>query len=323
MLKIQATRPLPRWARWLMITFTVLTSLIVALLLCFYLGEQYFFDVLFYKKSVLHGYYNPQNSHFAWLDNQVEKPRRRDLADILAGKTWSKKAGVKTIVVIGDSYVYGVGIRKSQRFSNLLAPELKKLGITAEVYTFAEPGNSIMDSFALYQLVKKQLDPDLIVLGIVSNDLFFNLNQYPGDSENMERFNKVCSGQIYDAAGIYFSTIDEYFGAAQESFSSNWKNRCYLEQIAKILGQDSDVLYFSFSPRHSIIACNSKDKTAETIIMNQYMSILEQYGVRGFNHLTHGEFKSERVSGAEGHPSAKTHMTYAQEISQFAANYLR
>ena len=324
MFKPKISLGLPQWVMAQVIASLVLACLALSFILCFYLSENFFFDKIWYKKSALHGYYNrwyydTEAEHLNWLERELVRRREQDLTDLLAGKVWSKQPGFKTIAVIGDSYVYGVGIRQSQRFSERLVPELKKQGISAEVYAFAEPGNSILDYLALYQLVKQQLDPDLLILGIVPNDLFFTEDRYPGNRAFLESFDNACGDKpIYQSDNNYQDEAG-FITAMQQSFSHNSRNRCYLVEAAKILGRDPQLIYYGFTARNTNFACHEWDATAELTIMNQYINTLESHGMRGLSHLKQDSPLQAMVSPKEGHPSSAINQQYAIELAHYIA----
>ena len=111
----------------------LLGYLYILLFITLEIVETHYFDKLFYLKSWIHGYYFP------------EKDSQNTIAKLLAGVNSEgfrdsefrpKQKGEFLILVVGDSNVWGWGVRKSNRFTQVLEKELSK---------FAKPPYSIQN----------------------------------------------------------------------------------------------------------------------------------------------------------------------------------
>lgn len=77
------------------------------------------------------------------------------------------RAGKKNILIIGDSYVAGHGLKEeNQRFSNILRTELKDC---SDVFNLGVCGADTRDEFGF--LTSFPVKPDLIILSYVNNDI--------------------------------------------------------------------------------------------------------------------------------------------------------
>lgn len=85
-----------------------------------------------------------------------------------------KRADKKTkkIVVIGDSFSYGYGIKNiNNRFSNLLEKTLNNEGYGIEIYNFGVQGANINEEKKLLKLAIEKVSPDLIIWQYFMNDI--------------------------------------------------------------------------------------------------------------------------------------------------------
>src|SRR5262245_3770796 len=72
------------------------------------------------------------------------------------------------VLVIGDSFAYGFGLKEGEPFSHVLSERLKGI---AEVANAAVSGYQIQDMAAQYLRVADAVKPDLVVVTFVNNDL--------------------------------------------------------------------------------------------------------------------------------------------------------
>jgi len=321
------TLPKFQFRIFILLIFSLITTL--SCLIClFWVSEHWFFDQIFYKKSAFHGYMN-QWFHDAsanktnWFEKIITVERERDIRYLISGKEFPKtNSQTKTVAIIGDSLTYGLGVLSHQRYSNILANKLQKNGFNTKVYNFSDPGNSIVEAYALYQLVKKQLDPDLIIIAIVNNDLLLNDPRYPGEIELIRKLDKTCPQPIFqDKTETDRTHTFHYY--AQLSFSPAFRNRCYLEKIAQDMSQDEKVIFFSFDSVDETPWCGSLDPTMSQNTApeyqeatQEYISILNQTNNSVYSFKSETKIDNNSVSKAELHPSHQKHDLYAQYLSQ-------
>ena len=295
---------------------------------CWIMAERVFFDQLLYQKSPFYGYMTNRRG----LVNQTLWPkynefiaswRERDLNFLLSGKAWPPASkNTKTIAIIGDSFTYGLGVLPHERFSSQLADQLKKLDIKANVYNFSEPGNSIIDDYVLYQLVKKQLKPDFIIIGIVYNDLLFVPARYPETQNFMSAFDKNCPQPIFNRPILINFDFKEVSLVTAESFSPKWRNWCYLSQIGQTLAKDKSMAFYSFVPGNLPESETSFASIPDKFLITKYTNLLEQQGAEVIKYPYYGRSQDD-VSITEGHPSRTAHKAYAAQIAKFLESKLK
>jgi hypothetical protein len=85
----------------------------------------------------------------------------------------AKRNGVFRIVVLGDSWTYGMGVRQVECFPEVLAELVNREGSSdrpVEVRTVALPGYNLFNSTAAFELWESELDADAVVVVPSSND---------------------------------------------------------------------------------------------------------------------------------------------------------
>lgn len=163
------------------IIFVTLFSLLLCFLsykFCYFIAQNYFFDKIFYQKSITFGY-RPED-HIP-LTNFGR--RAKDLISLentnspLLKYTDTNKF---KIALIGDSFAWGNGLKNSDRFAVLLEKKLNKIRPT-RVFSYAKPSWDIFEYFNAYQKIKSNYSPDLIIFSLVNNDIFVD-PKYISDS---------------------------------------------------------------------------------------------------------------------------------------------
>ena len=83
-----------------------------------------------------------------------------------------KQSGVFRIAVLGDSYTMGSGVRAEDVYSRVLERKLNAVGETPhyETLNFGVGGYGLADYLATLEHVALEFDPDLVIVGLCSND---------------------------------------------------------------------------------------------------------------------------------------------------------
>ena len=155
-----------------------------------FISEKYFFDKLYYNKSIKHGYWNPEKTtKFSEFGN-----RSRDIDNLYKG--WEKKKENNTlgkttipddqfiIAIHGDSYVWGQGVKYTNTLPYLLEKNLNKQ-INSTVLGLAISGNSIMELQNSYYLANNVYSVDFNIFVPVTNDLLIK------NEVNYEKHSKI------------------------------------------------------------------------------------------------------------------------------------
>lgn len=309
----------------LILLISTITS-IVAYKLAYFIGEKYFFDKLFYRKSTQHGYIKAGDWKNIASSLTREEPLQHRLFDlhdlmyeeekILGKSTYGEKFN---IAIIGDSMTYGLGVKESETFASILEKKLNKIKPT-KVYNYSFPGDDIINNFTKYKKAKETKQIDLFIFSIVDNDLIFNdIDRYP---QNKEAYSEILS--LCEKEPVFF----EYSNIASRekwvekiyypSFSEEHSNLCFLEKIISRLNK-SNTLFFSFSynPDQQDIEEAKPDSVIlkSLLIFSKYNKIIA-IDNDGFilDPTKKKLLKYTEISKIEQHPSKETHKNYAEII---------
>ena len=315
-------------------------SLYVSLLLSFWITEKYFFDKLYFQKSVVYGYWMAgKDFNLASFGN-----RAKDIQNLLAfSRNYSPATnqpsavlgaqddGIYTIAIIGDSYVWGQGIRDEECFSSILEKNLNRIRPT-KVISLALGGDNIFDNYVKYKLITAERnDIDLFIFGLVSNDLFLNQYRYsykegnqakkwqPGSYNDniyagiLRKINSACQKKLLydpyemisktDTAALNNINYDEY---VQKLLDNSYDNFCALEQVTPLLPKNN-AIYFSYAQNDSIEL--------------KYAATLKKYGLYTISALPliqarypNSKSTNMTVSQKEKHPSAFANQIFAEVL---------
>lgn len=238
-------------------TLLLLSSLLLSLLLINWAAENVFFDKLFYKKSILHGYWVPG----AQLNNESFGLRGRDMATLFSQKNKyevnitteertvlgaSVQKEAYTIVVIGDSYVWGEGIRNEARFVKVLEDTLNTIRPT-HIISLGNSGDNILENYLKYTISLRVFpDADLYVFALVNNDLLYSQRFRYYDGGTGEGVVKSCDGvPIFEPSPseihIDRQTFSRRVAEATTEPGFNW---CMFQKILQLLPH-SNAIYFT------------------------------------------------------------------------------
>lgn len=97
-----------------------------------------------------------------------------------AGLWRDKRPAQYEVLLLGDSITWGYGVEEGQRYSDLLGKELAKFGINALINNVAVNGYDTGQELLLYRRLKGQGCPDIVLLGLYSNDVRENGSSLQG-----------------------------------------------------------------------------------------------------------------------------------------------
>lgn len=310
-------------------------SLLISLGGGFLLAEKFFFDKLFYRKSVIHGY---DSEDVESLEDFGE--RSRDLVEYnfrlsqcCQSETvlGSSDQGVENdsdymVAIIGDSYVWGAGVRYSKTLVNQLSKRLNRFR-TTRVLSLAHPGDSILDYLARYEHAEQFYNIDLYIFVLVSNDALLsksslNKNDFNGIAKRCQEKNGN-SLLIFDAdwKNLDFTMAKDRAGEVSDLSWESDANVCVVDESLKKLPHDSTkAIYFV-----------TDNYFADDYYWQQYLNILESHNVnlissrRGMQmpkyfRYWENPYRFFQISKKESHPSTLAHKMYAEILYQEILN---
>ncbi len=308
-------------------------TLVLAVCVSLCVSYFFFFDIFFYGKSSFFGY-----GKEAWIS--VQEPhtsnliqnRKRDVSALFSSdlsllERDVQKAGLR-VVVIGDSMAYGLGVMEHQSFPRRLEKKLKRLDATARVWNLSIAGDHILDYYAKYEQAREHLHPDIIIIGIVDNDLFIDqIGKYKNEDLKNEIDGHCAPGsesKNTDLASDPNLPPHEYFTRVLfPTFLPSTCNLHYLEEVLTRMEKDREkILFLTYSHVNEVAV---DEQVAKSIQEKQWKSSDEEYTAKenfmmsvylaqirahGFE-IVQPEGGYEHVSERESHPSAQAHERFA------------
>lgn len=293
------------------ITILIIFSLIFCLLsykLCYFVAEKYYFDKFFYQKSLNHGYWLIDNTYSDFGN------RTKDVKDLISGNKKilpiNKNEPYK-IAIIGDSYVWGQGIRSNQRFSILLENKLNKIKKT-KVYSFGNCGDNIFENYIKYQ---QSIDifgqMDLYIFALVENDLLFNTESFFSAKNLINKYQSICQGQaIYKARyDEQIANPDLYTNSVANSLKNTTQNFCIFQKIVSLYPKEKTIFFDV-----SAISDSDSQIIFSKLISENFSPIVIPPIIRGDQSLW--------VSNSENHPSILANKIFSDTLyKEITTNY--
>jgi hypothetical protein len=292
--------------KYLKISFVLLLGLglsFAAYRLCYFVAEKYYFDKFFYFKSISHGYFVPGSK-----DNDLKKYGDR-AKDIIALNSPPKNVlGVTSdnyykIAIIGDSFVWGQGIKNHQRFAYLLEKELNKIRPT-KVYSLGNNGDNIFEDYQKYKQSLATFGPmNLYIFGLYNNDLVFNHDdRYKTGKLLSENLTVGCSGNaLYDPE---FNPTDlngmAFYQAKLMSLKEGSVNLCAFNKLVPLL------------PKHNTIYIDLGSMEDDHEVKRDFSQVMSQN--LSLISLQPSDNIKARVSVNESHPSAYSNQLFADTL---------
>lgn len=292
--------------------------------------EKFFFDQLFYKKSPIHGY-----SKFVPIiskDNSIIEKRRKDLHAIYATQKsnvsvlGSKTEDPYSIALIGDSMIYGLGVRENQSVGRILEKKLNKIRPT-KVYVMAMPGDSIVENYAKFLAAYNTSKINLYIVALYHNDTIYDhANRYPNESDVYRHLVNLCPNPEFipneNWGKIEWERL--VYDVLIPSYSPLFANRCWLEKAVISMANKTDMLMF-FLLDLEIGEIYGNDSKSPDNMFNHVVALgrntvtaaggstISGFGIRPSENFQY-------VSKKEFHPSAETHRLYAERLFQEITN---
>ena len=316
----------------LLIVTSILSGLFAIKMSCF-VAEELFFDKFYYYKSIAHGYWNPERH----LTLESFGERSHDLVrlttDLKSIDGQKKVFGTDsdksyTIAIVGDSFVWGQGVRFKDTISQLLEKKLNEYKETT-VVSLGSSGDSILDYFIRYEQLEKTNEIDLYVFVLVENDLLLVesreeiYKQTPIYQDCQSLFPK--QRPIYDMPPEAWdqnsqNKTEMFKNGYMERFDKSWQspfNVCILEHSLKSLPTQNAI--FFVAPYDYNKGEDSTWKIYIESLKKDYKRVLFSTDAKtlpNYEYFWNNPWKSFRVSNMDGHPSEIAHRMYADLLKR-------
>lgn len=292
--------------RHVLLILISIVSLGVSYTLASAFTETYFFDKLYYQKSSAFGYV----PGFDYMHAPIRDARMNGFPLInqnVAGVSTPSARQASdpyTIAVIGDSYVWGLGVKTNERFTNILESKLNAVRPT-KVISLGRPGDNFLENTSKYYLLSQHQHVDLYIFLVVFNDvLMMPTIRYPSP---------IVNQLLADCAGKG-TLIHEYIGEDWDAYAADLKmawdspaNLCLLNEEMDLLPKNAIYLigdsywidykpYIALLKAHGLHVQELKENSAG-------IEAYQKYWDQGETNF--------QVSQKEGHPSKLAHAMYA------------
>lgn len=305
------------------ITLVVLLACIStggAIALSLWAAETFFFDKFFYYKSVTHGYWIPGKK----LTLEDFKDRSQDIIALRTSANTNSQVlgaqddGTFTVALIGDSYVWGEGVRVRDRLGSQLEKKLQEYQ-PSKVYSFAIPGDSILDYVSNYQYSRSYLDVDAFVIALVPNDVVFKKPSYTQYSPAALQILEECDQNqiIFDFDWSQITEREQGLMTYVPLLEKAWTNPaniCSLQKALNLLKSDKTIFFIT----------DDYTNDPQWDLYHGYLSEQNVHMVSSTKARTWSKYaaywenpwESFVVSAKETHPNSLAHQMYAEVIVQ-------
>lgn len=197
----------------------------------FQLIRPLFFDKFIYMKDPDYGYVHMNNGWGFVCSANLNFAGFRDI------EFYPKKDNEFLILVVGDSLVYGQGLRIKDRFTNLLQNKLNRIRKT-RVFNIGKCGHNLYQNNVTAEEYRKKLNPDLVIFSIFENDLLIkkDVSDFPYLYQDISD-RKV----VYDVSPE--DTSVSYSQRVSESFDEDTVNYSMLLDLAFQMPKDKTLYY--------------------------------------------------------------------------------
>jgi lysophospholipase L1-like esterase len=235
--------------------------------------------------------------------------------------------GKRRIVVIGDSYTFGLGVEFEQTYGKVLEARLgRELG-PVEVITFGVSGYNTVQELATLREHAAAFRPELIIVGFVPNDVERvdpashapTTGQALGLHNEMKRHSLLYrwlapqAGAVFGLFGArYAFGATNYLISAYDEDSAGWRDA--REALLGIAGEarrlEAGLLVVVFPMMVSFQAYPLQHAH------DAVTRFCREHGIAVLDVLPrfHGEDAAELAVFLDGHPNARAHQIFAEAI---------
>lgn len=308
-----------------------LLSALISYNAAYLIAERYFFDKLFYAKSRAHGYLTKEIKDIKDLADfgdrgidlveqrsakqDIRQNRTNNASKILGATNQGARDGIYKVAIIGDSIVWGTGVRFKNTVSQFLERKLNGLRKT-KVFAIAQPGDSALDYLANYHLLETNEDINLYIFIVWENDVLLEPDYLERNDQEVyykvlslcsKRYlnEKVVTSPRYNDA-LEYGENDRLWTEAYLASKKNKRNLCIFKESVKRLPKNAIYL-------ESNACCNTRELYApylrnNLIPLSDIMSFKTSKEYSWVDDID----KYFAVSKMEEHPSKMIHELYAE-----------
>jgi hypothetical protein len=251
-----------------------------------------------------------------------------------------KAPGVARIAVLGDSFIWGVGVEDRVIWTRKLERLLNQSGVKAEILNWGKPGWSTLDQYQFLKSEGAGFDFDLLLVGYVVNDPVM-------DGSNIKRF--IYNGGVIEriivrplsrylfpnAISMSVDLINEFFNTFFDYGYPKWLHRMYqednLKQYSTLLKDLAEYCKARHIPMLFVMTPENHHPMLQQRF-EQVIPLLKNAGIDYVNlypavHQELHHIPNRKLWGnpADGHPGDAVTDVYARFLHRYLleGNYLR
>jgi lysophospholipase L1-like esterase len=243
----------------------------------------------------------------------------------------ARAPGTGRTVVLGDSYTFGVGVEFADIFSKRLEAQLNGSGSRHEVINFGVPAYNTVTELATFREVAARFRPDLVIVAYVLNDTerLGRPGETPADSQPRTALTAAHLG-LKDRSMLY-----RYLAPKAGAVLGIFNARYAIGMTHRIIGSYADDSPGWIESRQALldIAAEARAIGAATLVVVFPMMVdfatyplepahqritrfCREHGIEVLDLLPRfrGENAAELAVFLDGHPNARAHALFADEI---------
>jgi len=248
-----------------------------------------------------------------------------------------KKGGVFRIMVLGDSMTWGVGLAPPDRYTGALEELLTRdfPEQPVEVLNFGRPGGPTVAERDLLEELQEEVDPDLIVVGFCVNDPQPRSQSYSSERARLDNLYDLITGLRHvglkktyallinrlDIVMAKLGAIPTWQEALDRTYQPDSREWGEFEQALSDIKRISDQRGLNPPVFILLIQEMTSDRPVPPYFKQWFAQAGEAAAERGFvvvdptsRFLAELVRKDLHVNPKDGHPSAKCHRIYAEEL---------
>lgn len=276
---------------------------LVWLIVPFRLIRPLFFDKFIYMKDRAYGYVaNSDKDEWPFACSaEINSDGYRDK------EFYPKKQGEFLILVVGDSLTYGQGLKKKDRFTEVLEKKLNNLRKT-RIFNLGRCGSNLYTNFLTAKKYKDRLHPDIVIFTVFENDLLLqsDLNDIPTNLIPAKRDKPIVFAPMAWESNLFDQRV-------LGTYDVNTVNYSVLLEIAPEFPKDETIYTYlsTVNPDAKYRGIREVfDKNGLKLIDN--FDLLDQKYFQMSRKLKYGFW----ISKKEGHPNALANQMFAERLYQ-------
>ncbi|MFH1850299.1 MAG: GDSL-type esterase/lipase family protein [archaeon] len=227
--------------------------------------------------------------------------------------TVGRPAGKERIIVLGDSYTFGLGVHSNETFPKILE---SRLGHRYEVLNFGVTGYDTEEEVTMLESVGLKYNPDLVVVAFLTNDVTNHTFLKSKYSELSGKFSKpLWLRRGTDASTLSLEITDKIWGAVNGAWDKKMASMTYDEQLGPVKNALEQLEVLATANKFGVIIYIIQDNP-------EYTSRLEGIctGMRWRCLVFDNHGLENGLSLSNYHPSPLMHQMMADQLYHFMIN---